>query len=237
MPVNISGVQGTLKAMREFDNDLYKGMNKQIKAAMLPIRDKARGFAPANSSMLSGWTKAASSTETINYRAFPKYDQAETQKGITYNQGANKRNAAGFSMTHYVANRSAGGAIYETAGRKSGPDGQPAGGRTLGYAGKRFGAGPIIPVWASGKDINTSLNPEAGRQFIARANANGELVNARPRQQGQRGRVSRMSTGRLIYRAFAEDQGRATRAINLAIENAVKTFNTTNTQAKYALGA
>ena len=236
MPVDITGVQGTLKAMREFDNDLYKGMNKQIKGAMLPIRDKARGFAPANSSMLSGWTKAGTSSETIKYRAFPKYDQGETIKGITYNQGANKRNAAGFSMTHYVANRSAGGAIFETAGRKS-PGGQPAGGRTRGYSGGRFGVGTITDVWASGKDINTSLNPNAGQQFIDRANANGQLVNARPRQEGQRGRVSRMSTGRLIYRAFAEDQGRASRAINLAIEQAIKTFNETNTQAKYTLGA
>ena len=31
MPVNITGVQGTLKAMRQFDPDLAKQMNKQIK--------------------------------------------------------------------------------------------------------------------------------------------------------------------------------------------------------------
>jgi hypothetical protein len=215
MPVNISGVQGTLKAMREFDNDLYKGMNKEIKAAMLPIRDKARGFAPANSSVLSGWTKAGSSNETINYRPFPKYDQGEVQKGITYNQGGNKRNAAGFSMTHYVANRSAGGAIYETAGRKN-PNGQPVFQRT---------AFTPASYRETGRGFNKSLNPNAGRQFIASA---GQVYGNSRNYKDQ---------GRLIFRAWYEDQGKASRAVNLAIESAVKTFNTTNTQAKYTLGA
>ena len=213
MPVNITGVSETLTAMKEFDSNLYKQMNKQIKGAMLPIRDKARGFAPANSSMLSNWTnQLAFGPQTTKYRPFPKYDQAETQKGITYNQGANKRNSAGFSMTHYVANRSAGGAIYETAGRKN-PNGQP---RT------KFSS---TKYRETGKEFNKSLNPNAGRQFISAA---GQIYgNSRDYKD----------TGRLIFRAWYEDQGRASRAVNLAIDVAVKTFNATNTQAKYTLGA
>jgi hypothetical protein len=122
-----------------------------------------------------------------------------------------------------IVNTSAGGAIYETAGRKS-PNGQPTGGRTLGYSGGRFGVGSITEVWASGKDINKSLNPNAGKQFIARANATGQLVNARPRQQGQRGRVSRKMTGRVIFRAFAEDQGKVTAAVVKAISSSAIEF-------------
>jgi hypothetical protein len=122
-----------------------------------------------------------------------------------------------------IVNTSAGGAIYETAGRKS-PNGQPTGGRTLGYSGGRFGVGDITQVWASGKDINKSLNPNAGKQFIARANATGQLVNARPRQQGQRGRVSRKMTGRVIFRAFAEDQGKVTAAVVKAISSSAIEF-------------
>lgn len=215
MPVNVTGVQGTLKAMREFDNDLYKQMNKQIKGAMLPIRDKARGFAPANSSLLSGWTNAVASDDTVNYRPFPKYDQGETQKGITYNQGANKRNSSGFSMTHYVANRSAGGAIYETAGRKN-PNGQPVFQRT------RFTAADYRET---GRGFNKSLNPNAGRQFIG---SMGQVYGQNRNTKEQ---------GRLIFRAWYENQGRASHAVNLAIETAVKTFNATNTQSKYSLEA
>ena len=215
MPVNITGVQGTLSAMRKFDPDLYKQMNKQIRGAMIPIRDKARGFAPANSSMLSNWSNTGSSDDTAKYRPFPKYDQSEVQKGITYNQGANKRNASGFSMTHYVANRSAGGAIYETSGRKN-PSGQPVFQRT------RF---TPTSYKETGKGFNKSLNPNAGRQFISAA---GQIYGNSRDYKDQ---------GRMIFRAWSEDQGRAARAVNLAIDVAVKTFNATNTQSSYAMGS
>jgi hypothetical protein len=49
MPVNVTGVQATLKDMRKFDPDLAKQMNKQIKTAMMPILEKAQAYAPANS--------------------------------------------------------------------------------------------------------------------------------------------------------------------------------------------
>ena len=215
MPVDITGVQGTLNAMRKFDPDLYKQMNKQIRGAMIPIRDKARGFAPANSSMLSNWSNTGSSDETAKYRPFPKYDQSEVQKGITYNQGANKRNSSGFSMTHYVANRSAGGAIYETSGRKN-PNGQPVFQRT------RF---TPTSYKETGKGFNKSLNPNAGRQFISAA---GQIYGTSRDYKDQ---------GRMIFRAWSEDQGRASRAVNLAIDVAVKTFNATNTQASYAVSS
>ena len=58
MPVNISGVEPTLKAMRKFDGVLYKEMNKEIKTAMITIRDKARGDVPIPyPSYLYGWEK------------------------------------------------------------------------------------------------------------------------------------------------------------------------------------
>jgi hypothetical protein len=89
MPVNVTGVQETLKAMRKFDPDLAKQMNANIKRAMMPIRDKAKAYAPENDKMLSGWVGTFASEATANYRAFPKYDQAEVTQGIIYRQGAN----------------------------------------------------------------------------------------------------------------------------------------------------
>jgi hypothetical protein len=132
VPVNITGVQGTLKAMRKFDPDLAKQMNTQIRGAMLPIRDKARAFAPGNSEMLSGWTTANTSTAARGHRFFPKYDQSETRAGIVYRQGANnKGEIAGakfrrrWQVAYFVANNSPGGAIFETSGRVN-PNGRPA---------------------------------------------------------------------------------------------------------------
>jgi hypothetical protein len=185
--------------MNEFDNDLYKSMDANIKAAMLPIRDKARSYAPSNSELLTNWTSAASSSETIKYRAFPKYDQGETQRGIVYRQGNNRRNkGTAFNVSHYVANRSAGGAIYETSGRKSG---------------------------ASGNRNTESLNPKAGEQFMAQFASDSLVGKNRPLQ------------GRLIYRAWHEDQGNAQTAVIRAIETSVIAFNSTNANSIIRLAA
>jgi len=206
MPVNITGVQGTLKAMRQFDPDLAKQMNKQIKNAMLPIRDKARGYAPSNSEMLTNWTKAdAFGPQSRKYRAFPKYDQTEVIAGIVYRPGSNnKGEIAGakftrrFQVAYFIANNSAGGSIYETSGRKSGP---------------------------GGNKNTKSLNPRAGEQFMQRINPY-PLIGS-----------STMTKGRLIYRAWDENQGRAAHSVNLAINSAVAIFNATNTTSSYGLAA
>lgn len=206
MPVNITGVQGTLKAMRKVDPDLAKQMNKQVKSAMLPIRDKSRGFAPSNGSLLSGWTNPlVFGPQSTRYRPFPKYDQSEIQKGIVYRQGSNnKGEVAGakfkrnWQLAYFIANNPPGGAIYETSGRKSGPGG----------------------------NRNTkSLNPNAGQQFMDQM-AGNPLVGKTQAFQG-----------RLIYRAWAEDQGRAAHAVNLAINVAVAQFNATNTATAYGKAA
>ena len=223
MPVNITGVQGTLKAMRQFDPDLAKQMNKQIKGAMLPIRDKARGYAPANSEMLSNWTKAGGSDATIKYRAFPKYDQSETQKGIIYKQSANKRSRNGFQAVYFIANNSAGGAIYETAGRKSGLSGRP----TTHQA--RLKGGGSFTQSGTRRD-NNSLNPNAGKQLMAPM---GPLVGNYDQSRSSR----TANTGRLIFRAWSEDQGRVTHAVQLAINVAVARFNATDYRSGYGLAA
>ena len=49
--------------------------------------------------------------------------------------------------------------------------------------------------------------------------------------------ASTKNIGRLIYRAWAEDQGRATHGVNLAMNTAIKTFNATHTTDKYTLAA
>ena len=117
MPVNVTGVKQLQAAMKVIDPNLNKEMNTEIRNAMIPIRDQARGYMPANEEVLSGWRKINVTAEQ-KYRAFPFYDQNIARNGIVYSTGQSKRNAAGFSYTNYVANKSASGAIFETAGRK-----------------------------------------------------------------------------------------------------------------------
>lgn len=214
MPVELKGADKLRKALKEFEPDLAKATTKQMAAALKPITNKARGFMPATGSMLSGWTSASSSEETTNYRHFPKYDQAEAKRGVKYSTSPSKPNKRGFVSLARIINTSAGGAIYETAGRKN-ANGQPSQASTRGI---------YSDYIDTSNKVNKSLNPNAGKQFIARANSLGNLVNARPRQQGQAGRSTRKMTGRVIFRAFAEDQGRVTAAIVQAIGSSAIEF-------------
>ena len=215
MPVELKGADNLRKALREFEPDLAKATTKQMAAALKPITNKARGFLPSNGSMLSGWTSEASSTETTKYRHFPKYDQAEAIRGVKYSTSPSRPNKRGFVSLARIINASAGGAIYETAGRKN-PSGQPSQASTRGK---------FSDYIDTSNKVNKSLNPNAGKQFINRANSLGALVNARPRQQGQAGRATRKMTGRVIFRAFAEDQGRVTAAVVKAIGSSAVEFN------------
>ena len=214
MPVELKGADKLRKALRKFEPDLAKAQTKEMTAALKPITNKARGFMPASGSQLSGWTKASSSAETTNYRHFPKYDQTEAKRGVKYSTSPSKPNKRGFVSLARIINSSAGGAIYETAGRKN-PQGQPSQASTRGV---------FSDYIDTSNKVNKSLNPNAGKQFIARANALGSLVNARPRQQGQVGRSTRKMTGRVIFKAFAEDQGKVTAAVIKAIENSADKF-------------
>lgn len=214
MPVEIIGLKQTRTALRKFAPDLYKLMNAEIKTAMIPIRDKARGFVKEpNPGGLSSWLKGSGQqSDATHYRAFPTYNVSEIRSGIFYSQGFNKSNRAGFAVAYYVGNRSAAGAIYETAGRKN-PNGM-----------KQFQPGPFTPKGFHNTDhsIGSSRNPNAGKWFIDHL---GELTDAKPRSPGQAGRHSRKHMGRLIFRAWAEDQGKVNAVVIRAIEKACADFN------------
>jgi hypothetical protein len=126
MPVNVTGVKQLQKAMKDVEPALNKQMSQDIKKIMLTVRDKARGYLPAQNEVLSGWGKGTASAETIKgiYRAFPAYDYALARSKVQYSAGQNKRNRSGYRAAFYVYNNSAPGAIFETAGRRNQPKGE-----------------------------------------------------------------------------------------------------------------
>ena len=205
MPVDVKGVKETIKALRKFDPELLKEMNSEIKSVMVPLRDKARGYAPSPvPGNLYGWnentvgkkiTAKNSAFRTFNtegrLRLFPLYDYETVKKGIYYSQAPSKRNKNGWRALYFVANRSAAGAIYETAGRKN----------------------------PGGDSKTKSNNPGAGANFISRM---GPLYGD---TQSER--------GRMIFRAWQEDQGKAQDAVINAITKTIEAFN----QGRYAKAA
>jgi hypothetical protein len=197
MPVELKGVLTTVKAMRKFDPDLLKEMNKEIRGVMIPLRNKARGYAPSpQPDNLYGWAEGSvgkkitarnssfrGAASTGQKRLFPLYDYRTVVAGIKYSQSPTRRNRSGFKSLYFISNNSAAGSIYETAGRKN-PGGDPQ---------------------------SKSNNPYAGAHFINRM---GPLYGDKQKERG-----------RLIFRAAEEDRGKAQDAVILAINSAINKFN------------
>lgn len=197
MPVSLDGVKDTVAALRKYDPELLKEMNKEIRGVMIPIRDKARSYAPSPvPGNLYNWsentkgkkiTKRNSMFRTITpngiRRLFPLYDAKLAASGIYYSQAPTKRNNKGWQAMYYVANQSASGSILETAGRQN----------------------------PNGRSRSKSNNPGAGAHFINRM---GPLYG-----------TGRDQRGRMIYRAWHEDQGKAQAAVIKSIETTCLRFN------------
>lgn len=214
MPVVISGVEEVLGFLDRFRPEVANQVESKVEAASRPVVSKARGFAPS-APPLSGWGK-----ETGVW-ASRSYDGSEVKGGIGFSDEPTQPNRKGFTYTAYIYNKSAAGAIYETAGRKS-PNGRPWAPSVQHYA----NAGTPLAkadykVRNSSKRYSQSGNPNAGKQFIG---AMGPIYKAK-RVPGQTGRVGRKQNGRLIFRAWAEDQGKVLGAVAKAYDNVIKDFN------------
>lgn len=186
MQIEIRGNIDLRKALRSFSPDLEKQLRKDLATAMKPVVAKARGFAPAQAPM-SGWAG-----RSFSEAKFPIYNVSTIRAGITYSTSASKVNPYGFSSMATIINKSAAGAIYETAGR-NGP--QPWVGPKAGGASRK---------------VSRSVNPGAGAQFIENL---PELTS------------SLKGRGRLIFKAWAQDQGKAEGAALTAIDVTSRAFN------------
>jgi hypothetical protein len=136
---------------------------------------------------------------SFNEGSFPTYNALEIRRGIIYKTTPSKPNRAGFVNNIRIQNKSMIGAIYETAGRKNG-QGQD-------WVGPKAGG--------ASKNVSRSVNPYAGNQFISNL---GQLYG--PNRKGDH----RMM-GRLIFRAWANTQGKANASVFKAIENTTEKFN------------
>jgi hypothetical protein len=201
MPTEVSGALELRKALKKVEPALAKETEKEIRNLLKVVAVKARGFVPSDAP-LSGWGNAVGIWENRVFRS------SEVKRGIGYSTAASKPNKRGFRSIATIFNKTAAGAIYETAGRKN-PQGQPTQASTRGVFSSY--------VDTSGK-VNKSANPNAGRQFI---DALPPLVDSQ--QRSAAGRRTRKTKGRLLFRAWAEDQGKTNAAVLKAIEKSMRT--------------
>jgi hypothetical protein len=130
MPTKLRGVKQLRYALKNFEPDLAKETQKEMAGALKPIVQQARNLVPAVSP-LSGWRPRA-----FNEGRFPTWDTSIARRGITYRTTPSKPNRRGFSYAASINNKSAIGAIYETAGRRS----PQTGGRHRPNFAKAFGS-------------------------------------------------------------------------------------------------
>jgi hypothetical protein len=213
MPTKLTGASELRLALTKYPRKLDKETQKNLRRVLSRVITNAKGYLPSDQQMLSGWTGDVSSADTINYRAFPKYDQSKAVRGIRASTTPSKPNRNGWSSLVSIENASAGGAIYETAGRKN-PNGAPH---------QETTRGTFSSYIDTSNKVSKSLNKNAGKQFIDRMNQLGKLVSAR--EEGKVGRATRKLTGRVIFRAWAEDQGKANAAVIKAVEAANRTID------------
>lgn len=114
MPVEVKGAIALRKALRDYAPDLAKALPKEMGLALKPVAKAARGYAPSESQILSNWLPKPGSTGK-----FPTYNSKLVRAGIGYKTTPSKANTRGFRSLARLFNKSAAGAIYETAGRKT----------------------------------------------------------------------------------------------------------------------
>jgi hypothetical protein len=161
MPIAVKGVDSTKRALRKFDPDLYKAMNKEIGTALKSVSNQAKQEVKPD--FISGAmdTGAERVSRTSRARAFPVYNSSVIRKGLTYSLGRQKKNLGGWSAAYSLLNKSAMGAIVETAGRRN-PNGDPR---------------------------SQSNNPNAGNQFIQELNQEYGGLKQVGKGAKQRGRL------------------------------------------------
>ena len=213
MPTEVTGALELRKALKKIEPALAKETEKEIRNLLKVIAVKAKGFVPSDAP-LSGWGKAVGVWEN---RVFSSSD---IKRGIGYSTAPSKPNKRGFRSIATIFNKSAAGSIYETAGRLSGSEGRAWAPLVDVYkdAGTPFARKAGYQKRSSDKTKSQSANPHAGRQFI---DALPPLVDSQ--QSSAAGRRTRKTKGRLLFRAWAEDQGKTNAAVPKAIEKSMTT--------------
>jgi hypothetical protein len=178
MPVEVKGIVEAQKALKKFAPDLYKEMNKEIRAAMKVVVDDARGMVQSNVYQLESWQDKGNPVVSRTGRTlgFPRYNEVLVKKGLTYSLGRSRRNSAGFVSVYRLLNKSRVGAIIETAGRKN-FNGDPKSQSNNPNAGAHFNRA-IQGTYGGFKSIGSRRTDKGRLLFAAVAKDQGRVTEA-----------------------------------------------------------
>ena len=144
----LTGIKETLAALKEFDKDAVKRFNKVINSELTGAERDAKGLITEEPPM-SGWRKAdAAKGRTRGGAGWPGWNAGEIKSKITKTKAQGKVRKGDYTTSAgALLNKSAAGAIFETAGRVTKPGfGGGSSAQFLRTIGNRFGAASRV-VW------------------------------------------------------------------------------------------
>ena len=121
MPTEVKGVVEARKILRKLAPETLKAYNAQIAAPLKEIIQAARSDVPETIENLSRFNYPGYEREsrTGRNRAFPSFEANVVRRGLTYSLAKSRSNRSGWSSLVSLLNKSAAGAIIETAGRQN----------------------------------------------------------------------------------------------------------------------
>jgi hypothetical protein len=143
----LTGIKETIASLKEFDKDAVKRFNKVINNELSGAQRDARNIIK-DSPPMSGWRKAdAANGRTRGGKGWPGWDAGEIKSKITKTKAQGKVRGDYTTSAGALLNKSAAGAIFEVAGRKTKAGfGSGSADQFLRTLGNRFGKASRV-VW------------------------------------------------------------------------------------------
>jgi hypothetical protein len=143
----LTGIKETIDALKEFDKDAVKRFNKVINTELAGAQKDARNIISEDPPM-SGWRKAdAAKGRVRGGKGWPGWNAGEIKSKITKTKAQGKVRGDYTTSAGALLNKSAAGAIFEVAGKKTKAGfGGGSGQQFLRTLGNRFGKASRV-VW------------------------------------------------------------------------------------------
>jgi len=143
----LTGIKETIDALKQFDKDAVKRFNKVINTELAGAQKDARNIISEDPPM-SGWRKAdAAKGRVRGGKGWPGWNAGEIKSKITKTKAQGKVRVDYTTSAGALLNKSAAGAIFEVAGKKTKAGfGGGSGQQFLRTLGNRFGKASRV-VW------------------------------------------------------------------------------------------
>ena len=149
LKTSIYGYNSMKRELKNFDPELRKAMDREIRGTMTGIVTRARSMVPDQP--LSGWRTGGSGVWSSRLG----WDPSGIKSGIVIRQGGKRSKGSATSSAWSIKNgggkKTAAGAVYELAGRKS--TGKGPAGQSFISALSAAGGRPSRLIWRAWDDM------------------------------------------------------------------------------------